>query len=131
MLPEQAEGEEEEAEEEEEPSAEFVQKRNLLLRTSRGRGFVSAVQRQVRDAASSPFLFRTSKRSSPPPIAPRTYSADAEGRAARVRALLSAAAAVPGEGHGGLGLGSLGGADEASMLLRKILYALQLQQQQK
>ena len=128
MLPEQA---EEGEEEEEEPSAESVQKRNLLLRTSRGRGFVSAVQRQVRDAASSPFLFRTSKRSSPPPIAPRTYSADAEGRAARVRALLSAAAAVPGEGHGSLGLGGLGGADEASMLLRKILYALQLHQQQK
>ena len=102
---------------------------------------MSAVQRQVRDAASSPFLFRTSKRSSPPPVAPQTYSADAEERAARagavlVRPLLSAAAVVPGEGleerglgggHGSIGLG----ADEASMVLRKILYALQLHQQQK
>ena len=104
---------------------------------------MSAVQRQVRDAASSPFLFRTSKRSSAPPVAPQTYSADAEERAARagavlVRPLLSAAAVVPGEGleerglgggHGSIGLGL--GADEASMVLRKILYALQLHQQQK
>ena len=68
-----------------------------------------------------------------------TYSAaDAEGRArARaVQALLSASAALPGDGleetlnpGSGRRLGGLGlDADETALLLRKVLYALQLHQ---
>ena len=44
---------------------EFVQKRNMLLRTSRGLMSVKT----TRHDSSSPFLFRTSKRSAPPPAA--------------------------------------------------------------
>ena len=100
----------------------------MLLRTSRG---LVSIQRPVRDASSSPFLFRTSKRGSP--ISPPTsYSADAyaaEMRAARaVHSLLSAAAALPGEAiEESLGGPSLS-ADEAATLLRKILNALRLNQ---
>ena len=101
----------------------------MLLRTSRG---LVSIQRPVRDASSSPFLFRTSKRGSPISPPPSNYSPDAyaaEVKAARaVRSLLSAAAALPGEAFEE----SLGGprlsADEAAMLLRKILNALRLNQ---
>ena len=44
---------------------ESVQKRNMLLRTSRGLMSVKT----TRHDSSSPFLFRTSKRSAPPPAA--------------------------------------------------------------